>query len=198
LRKSRRETRDSPGFIRAQTWPQNCQIHINLDHAGFHIKILSKSGRDSTEDRADIHRPLQNSLELGAAGCKIKRQCILEGELLVWNDAMAMIQPFYKIRKHVRRSGRYIGTARDSPADLNEHLMVIFYDILLLDDRFCASETHDKRRYLLARLVRHIPGEAEIGSQSSRPFRRKCQSVSSTGPANSPSLYRDEVRHSVG
>jgi DNA ligase-4 len=126
-----------------------CQIHINLSRASDSIKIFSKSGKDSTIDRIGLHRALRDSLELDTADCGIKRLCILEGELLVWTDDDERIEPFHKIRKHVKRSGRLIVTARDSPVDSNEHLMIMFFDILLLDDIVCIREPHDKRRQLL-------------------------------------------------
>jgi DNA ligase-4 len=63
-----------------------CQIHVALNESGTCIKIFSKSGRDSTIDRIGIHRPLRDSLGLNTKECKIKKQCMLEGELLVWND----------------------------------------------------------------------------------------------------------------
>ncbi len=66
--------------------------------------------------------------------------------MLVWKDDDKRIEPFHKICKHVQRSGRFIGTARDSPVDLNEYSMIMFYDILLLDDIVCIRKTHDKRR----------------------------------------------------
>ncbi|KAH7115401.1 ATP dependent DNA ligase domain protein [Dactylonectria estremocensis] len=141
-----------------------CQIHIDLNKSGAGIKIFSKSGRDSTSDRMGIHRALRDSLELDTAGCKIKKRCILEGELLVWNED-GRIEPFHKIRRHVKRSGRFLGAARDSPVESSEHLMVMFYDILLLDDIVCGLETHDKRRRRLQSLVRRIPGQTNIGSR---------------------------------
>jgi DNA ligase-4 len=112
-----------------------CQIHIDLNKDRHCIKIFSKSGKNSTIDRIGLHAgALRDSLKLDTADCKIKKQCILEGELLVWSDDDERIEPFHKIRKHVKRSGRFIGTARDSLVDLDEHLMIMFYDILLLDD----------------------------------------------------------------
>ncbi|KAH7124509.1 hypothetical protein EDB81DRAFT_911299 [Dactylonectria macrodidyma] len=141
------------------------QIHIGLNKSGASIKIFSKSGRDSTSDRIGIHQALRDSLELNAAGCKIKKRCILEGELLVWNDHNGRIEPFHKIRRHVKRSGRLLGAARDSPVESSEHLMIMFYDILLLDDIVCGLETHDERRRRLQSLVRRIPGRADIGSR---------------------------------
>lgn len=70
------------------------------------------------------------------AGVKVKKQCILEGELLVWNDSDQQIEPFHKLRKHVPRSGRLLGIRVDSPVDSNDHLMIMFYDLLLHDDTF--------------------------------------------------------------
>jgi DNA ligase 4 len=58
----------------------------------------------------------------------------------------------------------FIGTVRDSPIDLNEHLMIMFYDILLSDDTVCIGEPDHRRRRLLESLVRRIPGRADIAS----------------------------------
>ena len=110
-------------------------------------------------------RVLRDSLELDKADCKIKKQCILEGELLVWNNRDERIEPFYKIRKHVKRSGHFLGTSLDSPIDPSEHLMIMFYDILLLDDTVCIGESHDRRRGRLESLVHCILGHADIGTR---------------------------------
>src|SRR5204863_8926936 len=93
------------------------------------------------------------------------KNCILEGELLVWNDKAQEIEPFHKIRKHVQRSGRWLGTQADSPASLHEHLMIMFYDILLLDDSIILREPHRKRRQRLETLVKTTRGQAEIGTR---------------------------------
>jgi DNA ligase-4 len=122
------------------------QIYIDLSRASDSIKIFSKSGKDLTIDRIGLYRALRDSLELDIADCRIKRLYILEGELLVWTDNDKRIEPFYKIRKHMKRSGRLIGTTRDSPVDSNEHFMIMFFDILLLDDIVCIRESYNKRR----------------------------------------------------
>jgi DNA ligase-4 len=139
-----------------------CQIYIDRNKPEGCIQIFSKSGKDSTNDRIELHHVLRESLELDRVGCKIKKQCILEGELLIWNDADKRIGPFYKIRRHVKRSGHFLGTAVDSPIDPSEHLMIMFYYILLLDYPVCIRESHDKRRGLLESLVYCIPGRANI------------------------------------
>jgi DNA ligase-4 len=125
-----------------------CQIYINLTKIRDWIKIFSKSGKNSTNDRIGFYRPLRDSLKLDTVKCKIKRQCILEGELFIWNDYDERIESFHKIRRHMRRSGRFLGTVRNSPVDLNEHSMIMLYDILLLDNIVCIREIHDKRRRL--------------------------------------------------
>lgn len=147
-----------------------CQVHIDLNKGRNCIKILSKSGRDSTEDRKGLHDVLRDCLRLDSAECKIKKQCILEGELLVWNDHSERIEPFYKIRKHVPRSGRFLGTREDSPTNINEHLMIMFYDLLVHDDTSCIKDTHNARWQRLCSLVHCIPGRAAIGSRENIDF----------------------------
>ncbi|KAK5073428.1 hypothetical protein LTR70_010252 [Exophiala xenobiotica] len=73
--------------------------------------------------------------------------------------------PFYKIRRYVTREGRRLGCAEDSPPDPNEHLMVVFHDILLWDERKCIDETYSQRRRYLHELVQPIVGQAAIGEQ---------------------------------
>lgn len=91
-----------------------CQIHIDLSKGQDCIQIFSKSGKDSTEDRKGVHQAIRNGLRIGHPDCKFSRQCILEGELLVYSDRSKEILEFHKIRKHVSRSGSFLGTALDS------------------------------------------------------------------------------------
>ena len=65
------------------------------------------------------------------------------------NDHTQDIMPFYKIRRYVTREGRRLGCAQDSPLDPNEHLMVIFHNILLWDRHKCIDETYTQRRRYL-------------------------------------------------
>lgn len=82
----------------------------------------------------------------------------------------------HKIRKHVHRSGRFPGTGCDSPVNLSEQLMTMFYDILLLDAAICMREIYDKCRQWLRSLGRCIPGWADIGSRKVSP-RRQAQQI---------------------
>jgi hypothetical protein len=43
--------------------------------------------------------------------------------------------------------------------------MIMFYDILLLDDIVCATEPHDKQSHRLRSVVQCIPGRAEISTR---------------------------------
>lgn len=91
-----------------------CQIHIDLSKGEHCIQIFSKSGKDSTRDRMGVHQAIKNGLRIGRQDCAFSARCILEGELLVWSDRTKQILDFHKIRKHVSRSGSFLGTALDS------------------------------------------------------------------------------------
>ena len=91
-----------------------CQIHVDLTAGDNWIKIFSKSGKDSTMDRVALHGSIKNSLRIGRDDCGFSGKCILEGELVVWSDREKDILDFCKIRKHVSRSGAYLGTNFDS------------------------------------------------------------------------------------
>ncbi|KAL4867095.1 hypothetical protein BDV12DRAFT_186963 [Aspergillus spectabilis] len=149
-----------------------CQIHIGISKDSSSIQIFSKSGKDSTTDRAGIHQAIRDSLRIGKEGCKFSRCCILEGELLVWSDKHQQIMQFHKLRKFVSRSGVFIGTESDSPPQLDEHLMMVFFDILLLDDDICLRKPHRERRLLLKDAVHVIPGLADIAEQRVIDFSR--------------------------
>ncbi|KAL5340600.1 hypothetical protein BJX70DRAFT_101719 [Aspergillus crustosus] len=149
-----------------------CQIHIDISNNASMIQIFSKSGKDSTADRAGVHQAIKDSLRIGKEGCKFRRRCILEGELLVWSDKHQNIMQFHKLRKFVSRSGLFIGTESDSPPQQFEHLMMVFFDILLLDDDVCLRKPHRERRLLLKDAVKVIPGLSEIAEQRVIDFSR--------------------------
>lgn len=142
-----------------------CQIHIDPSRGRDCVQIFSKSGKDSTNDRVRLHGAIMESLSLYRDGCKIKQKCILEGELLVYNTTTETIEPFHKIRRHVMHGRRFLGIQADSQAASDEQLMIMFFDVLLLDDKVLANKEHDIRRQHLKGLVRKIAGLAEICEQ---------------------------------
>ncbi|KAK5956428.1 hypothetical protein OHC33_003005 [Knufia fluminis] len=144
-----------------------CQVHLWQDSNSRKpvIQLFSKSGRDSTRDRDPILPTIRKYFGAGRSADRVQKHCILVGELVVWNDVDRKIMPFYKIRRHVTRAGRRLGCQRDSSTDPDEHLMIVFHDILLWDDHICIYETYRQRRQHLQKLVQPVPGRAAIGQQ---------------------------------
>ena len=91
-----------------------CQIHIDMSKGENCVQIFSKSSKDSTSDRRGVHQAIKDSLRIGRHDCGFSKKCILEGELLVWSDKAKGILEFHKLRKHVSRSGSFLGTELDS------------------------------------------------------------------------------------
>ncbi|MDI1485834.1 MAG: hypothetical protein OHK93_004023 [Ramalina farinacea] len=142
-----------------------CQIHVDMSKGDDCIQLFSKSGKDSTEDRRTVLHYIKRGLGLERGDAAIRRNCILEGELLVWSDKDSKILPFHKIRKHVARSGRHIGTSVDSQPHAYEKLMVIFYEVMLLNDDPVLHWTYQRRRQLLQQIVSPIKGRVGIVQQ---------------------------------
>ena len=140
-----------------------CEIHIDQSLSSDPMKcinIFSKSGKDSTQDRRKLHRTLVECLRLGQPDCKIKQHAILLGEMIVYSDKDRCVLPFDKIRKHVLRSGVSLGTEADSQAHSYEHLAIVFFDLLLLDDEVVLNRPIEERRQWLREVYDKIPGRA--------------------------------------
>ncbi|EPS39832.1 hypothetical protein H072_6425 [Dactylellina haptotyla CBS 200.50] len=142
-----------------------CQIHIDLTKGKDWLKIFSKSGRDSTQDRIGCHSIIRECLQLDSPQKRVVRQrCILEAELLVYSEKEDCIASFHTIRNHVMRAGTYIGTTLSSAYkhQSTEHIMLKFFDCILLDDICPPINSYNARRYHLDTLVKRIPNRAEL------------------------------------
>ncbi|KAB5563326.1 hypothetical protein GE09DRAFT_1285251 [Coniochaeta sp. 2T2.1] len=139
-----------------------CQIHIDLSKGHNCIQIFSKSGKGSTRDRATLHDAIRRSLRLGERSCPIKQGCVLEGELLVYDDEQRKILEFEKIRKHVSRSGVFLGTEQDSQTHPHEHLMIVYFDVLMIDDESLLGVRQSQRFKRLGDLITCIPGRSQL------------------------------------
>jgi DNA ligase-4 len=65
-----------------------CQVHVDLSKGDYKcFQIFSKSHKDSTKDKIGVRGFLRDCLRIGRIDCGIQRNCILEGELLVYNYA---------------------------------------------------------------------------------------------------------------
>src|SRR4051794_4551986 len=51
-----------------------CQVHIDLGENKSGIKVFSKSGKDSSNDRIGLHGALRENLKLGTTHCPIKKR----------------------------------------------------------------------------------------------------------------------------
>ncbi|OTB07774.1 hypothetical protein M426DRAFT_8373 [Hypoxylon sp. CI-4A] len=149
-----------------------CQIHIDLRKPHSPIQIFSKSGKDSTADRKGLHQQIRDSLRLGTPDCPIQTGCILEGELVVFSDENNKVLPFYEIRKHVTRSGIPIGTSRDSPPRVDEHLMIVYYDVLMIDKESLLATRQSERFRRLSELIECRQGYAELVQRETISFAR--------------------------
>jgi hypothetical protein len=89
----------------------------------------------------------------------------LERELLIWKYNDEKIESVYKIRKYMKRSGRFIGIIRNLFIDSNKYFIIIFYDILLLNDIIYIKEFYNKRRRPFKFLIHCISGRINIGSR---------------------------------
>lgn len=141
-----------------------CQIHVDISKGPNCIQIFSKSGKDSTMDRVNLHPAIRTSLKIGGIEpCRIKTGCILEGELVVYSEKEGKILPFEKIRKHVSRAGTYFHRSDDdSQAHPWERLMIVYYDALMIDDESLLGVRHSERFKRLKQLVSCSPGVATI------------------------------------
>ncbi|KAK7510296.1 hypothetical protein IWZ03DRAFT_287659, partial [Phyllosticta citriasiana] len=136
------------------------EIHIDLSKGRDCIKIFSKNGRDSTQDRRELHKILRQCLRIGQDDCKFQEKCILLGEMVVWSDLEKMVLGFEKVRKFIGRAGSFIGTDKDSQPHPHEHLMIAFFDVLMVDDELTMTKPHEQRRKRLSGLLTKIPGRA--------------------------------------
>lgn len=140
-----------------------CQIHVNLDKGAQSIQIFSKSGKDSTHDRAKVHQFIKASLGIHESWpdqARFKSKCILEGELVVFDTKENIVLPFHKIRKHVNRSGSFVSAETDSQMHENEALGVIYYDVLRVDDISLIFKPYNQRRSCLAELLTSAPSQS--------------------------------------
>ncbi|KAK2698776.1 hypothetical protein QWA68_002474 [Fusarium oxysporum] len=112
---------------------------------------LTPSNRTDLESL--YRRIIQESLKIGQPDTRVKKACILEGELVVYDDSQEKILPFHSIRKHVSRRGRFLNTELDSLPGPQEHLMIIYYDVMLLEDQSLINLRHSERFKILSNLV---------------------------------------------
>ncbi|KAF2754686.1 hypothetical protein EJ05DRAFT_130111 [Pseudovirgaria hyperparasitica] len=151
-----------------------CEIHVDLATKENMIQIFSKSGKDSTKDRHKLHATIMESLQIGTQRCAFQQRCIVLGEMVVYDDREDRIADFDKIRKHIRRSGRLIGTSADSQCHPWEHLKIVYFDVLVIDDNFTLSLPYLERRRILSTMVKLRHGRAARAERVTVDFSDPC------------------------
>ncbi|KAI0761805.1 hypothetical protein BD413DRAFT_646329 [Trametes elegans] len=103
---------------------ERAQIHVWLDDDGApRIRIFSKSGRDSTMDRAGIHHVVYDALGipkldltedcLAPHELPFEKSIVVEAEMVAYSDALRRIDEFWRIRSLIARTA--IGVRHKSP-----------------------------------------------------------------------------------
>ncbi|CAK7212430.1 hypothetical protein SCUCBS95973_001460 [Sporothrix curviconia] len=145
------------------------QVHVDLvkegGDGGSVIQLFSKSGKDSTWDRVHLHSAIRDSLRLGRPDCPLTKGCILEGEMLAYDEQAQSILGFDAIRRHVNRSGTRLYVDPRAEAEVrhcHEHLMIVYYDVLLVDDESLLQMHQSERFRRLQSLIHCRPGYAEL------------------------------------
>lgn len=144
---------------------ERMQIHVNLKPQPC-ITIFSKSGRNSTCDRAGVHDSLLAALNLRSKSPAFSSSVILEAELVVYDFKQHKIAPFHRLSDHVPRGGIFIGAAQDKQAILHEQLVPVFFDVLAIDGRSLLKEPYTIRRQQLVALVQEIEGVSMIAKHT--------------------------------
>ena len=147
-----------------------CQIHVDLSEGDHWIRIFSKSGKDSTQDRSKLHENVREALRIGQHTCAISQKCILEGEMVIWDNRVKEVSEFCKIRKHISRSGTVLGTKEDSQAHDHESLMIFFYDVMMIDDEPILERPYYERRIHLERLIKPLVGQSGLAQSEILDF----------------------------
>ncbi|KAJ8097399.1 ATP dependent DNA ligase domain-containing protein [Lipomyces tetrasporus] len=143
---------------------ERMQIHLSIDPP--FIKIFSKSGRESTDDRARVHEAIRKALRISeysnpSSPAGFQKSVILEAELVVFDEYAQRIAEFHRISDHVNRAGVRINAANDSSRK-HEHLMAVFFDVLCVDGTSLLSHSYEYRRSVLESLISEIPGNSML------------------------------------
>lgn len=164
-----REKGNEIGFAEVKYDGERMQIHVmqDLSYEEHSIRIYSKSGRDSTIDREYTHEIIKQALDLGNdsreyflyLGQEVSKklvkvnECILEGELLVYDAKRNEIEPFGGIQGFSR------GKVKESE---KRYTLIKFFDILHLNGTSLLRVPFIERRRILNAVIRVLPTRVDI------------------------------------
>ena len=133
-----------------------CQIHVSVNGKRSKIQIFSKSGRDSTSDRALVHSAIRKclGLEPGVSKRKFSKSCILVGELVAWDEKKEQVLGFDKVRSHLRqRTHGYVKAGNHAASISRGNLLIKYFDVLDVDSKPVIHESYFRRRERLQHLI---------------------------------------------
>lgn len=147
---------------------ERMQIHYDsLRGYDEQVVIYSKSRRNSTLDRIHsipiVRACLGGTLNANDAAYLARfgktswdfkplaevKNCIIEAELMIFNEEKNEVEPFGSTRDFLSRNG--------SEYDDKRHCFIVFFDILWLDDEDCMYQPFQERRNLLSNIITCIP-----------------------------------------
>ncbi|EUC36963.1 hypothetical protein COCCADRAFT_86870 [Bipolaris zeicola 26-R-13] len=147
------------------------EIHVDLENENSNLRIFSKNGKDATADRTALHGTIRSALRIGQPDALFKKNCIVTGEMVVYSDKEKKILPFSKIRKYVTRSGSFKVTLNSSAVHQQEHLMIVFFDVLTIDDEPVLRHCLEDRRKILHKLIHAVPGRSMLSEWTLLDFK---------------------------
>ena len=125
---------------------ERLQVHRDGDR----VQVFTRSGRDATAlYGARVARAVRR--------CVAARQCILDGELVVWDARRGRFEEFGQLRALAASD---MNTDTDDVGD--RRLCYAVFDVLLVDGRVLLEEPLAQRCAVLARIVTPAPHELEV------------------------------------
>ncbi|KAI0065581.1 hypothetical protein BV25DRAFT_1851055 [Artomyces pyxidatus] len=169
---------------------ERAQIHVQVNGNGsIDIKIFSKSGRDSTLDRKDIHVIVKDALGLGLRrleGRTPVKTAIVEAEMVAFDEERNLVDEFWRIRSLIDTTAVGVRSRRrkyqqqkashledesqsslisDASDDGARHLALVFFDVLMLNDASLLAEPYSERRATLESIIAPTPGYAMLAQR---------------------------------
>ncbi|KII85754.1 hypothetical protein PLICRDRAFT_700571 [Plicaturopsis crispa FD-325 SS-3] len=168
---------------------ERAQIHLQVAVDGSsYITIFSKKKNESTMDRYAVHHIIRDALCLphgaGISSSKVKKNIILDAEMVAFSDATQRVDEFWRIRSLVESTGRGPRASRfkrappqapDAESQFSlasnasdcgtRHLALIFFDVLVLDDASLLDEAYSTRRSILESVIQPIPGYSMLAER---------------------------------
>ncbi|KAI9141460.1 hypothetical protein BKA69DRAFT_391618 [Paraphysoderma sedebokerense] len=127
---------------------ERMQIHFERKGPSTHtLRIFSKSKRDSTIDRIGCHSIILDSIHSSV------RNCILEGELLLYNEEEQRIESFNELREFGKYRSQNDENTPPEYVSKSRHYFVVFFDILYLNDENFLFTPFKSRRTSLESMI---------------------------------------------